>query len=84
MNDEVKKPKNPRAFPLPAQDIGIGASHGMTLRDYFAGQALLGLLNNMKIQNFMIKDKFKPEHSQGWHAQAAYQFADAMLSEREE
>ncbi len=29
---------NPQAFPVPASNFG----HGMTLRDYFAGQALAG------------------------------------------
>jgi hypothetical protein len=48
----------------------------MTLRDYFAGQALAGLI---------------PQYVQGGHpgqwavmvSAAAYEFADAMLAERE-
>lgn len=35
------------AFPSPADyEGGTGGSQGMTLRDYFAGQALQGLLAN--------------------------------------
>ena len=45
---------------------------GMTLRDYFAGQALTGMLAI-------------PEHGYGFSdaAHDAYKFADAMLTERQ-
>lgn len=52
------------AFPC-AHDKWI--QHGMTLRDYFAGQALTGL-------KYMVYD----EHT----AAKAYALADAMLEER--
>lgn len=45
--------------------------NGMSLRDYFAGQALTGILLEHKAGN--------PEY----FAKAAYDFADAMLKQRE-
>lgn len=40
---------------------------GMTLRDYFAGQALVAFLG----------------HDPNWNAEMAYRAADAMIAERE-
>lgn len=53
-----------------------GESMGMSLRDYFAGQALAGITGN--------KSFFGPTFQQHPNAAAefAYQCADAMLSER--
>lgn len=48
---------------------------GMTLRDYFAAQALNGLLACGEAHN---------EHTSSVTAAAAYQIADAMLAAREE
>lgn len=48
---------------------------GMTLRDYFAGQALAGILMNYTTQKFGASEKTVGE--------AAYQYADAMLAARE-
>lgn len=45
---------------------------GMTLRDYFAGQALMALI--MVIDGALDVDP---------HAVRAYEYADAMLKERE-
>ena len=51
---------------------------GMTLRDWFAGQALVGILASHPM----------PEHPQYWDwlsgiAVTPYRIADAMLAERE-
>ena len=47
-------------------------NEGMTLRDYFAGQALIGLLGNGY-----------PNNTDGAHyAKAAYHYADAMIAAR--
>ena len=56
---------NPNAFPATRHDTG------MTLRDYFAGQALAGILAN-------------PNWVGSWQdaAKHAYLSADAMLAER--
>lgn len=45
---------------------------GMTLRDWFAGQALAGLISSPNV--------FRPERLD--YAEAAYGFADAMLAAR--
>lgn len=55
------------AHPIVWQDAPYG---GMSLRDYFAGQAMVTRLEN---------------YSESWKelAESAYQIADAMLTERE-
>lgn len=65
------------AFPRPADEYsgGAGQEDGMTLRDWFAGQALVGLLS------------FSPgEGTEQMSAKAAaidaFAFADAMLARR--
>lgn len=67
-------PDNPKAFPL-LMDDGMHNS-GMTLRDYFAGQALCGImadpgvnLNNLSAYRAI--------------AEQSYGLADAMLTARE-
>jgi hypothetical protein len=50
-------------------------SEGMTLRDYFAGQALAGMLINYTTQKFGVGEQTC--------AKGAYEFADAMLAARE-
>jgi len=63
------------AFPIPTDDW-----RGMELRDWFAGQALAGMLT------------YYNEHRGDYHTNAtcevaakdAYQWADAMLKQREE
>lgn len=64
------------AFPLVKQKIGYHAdvvkdSEGLSIRDYFAGQALAGLMT--------LRSSSSPEG----YAQSAYMAADAMLKERE-
>ena len=64
------------AFPLPASTQPNGEhqwhEYGMSLRDYFAGQALAGLLTQL------AEDEFGPGH----FAKASYEMADAMLAAR--
>lgn len=62
------------AFPLPVTEWNRGNA-GMSMRDWFAGQALAVLLSN-------------PNHAVGQVTfmrigQDAYRFADAMLAARE-
>jgi hypothetical protein len=65
----LKKNGGP-AFPVPG-DANMNDQEGMFLRDYFAGQALAGMLADS-------------ERSGGFstYAKDAYSFADAMLRER--
>lgn len=60
-----------------AGEMFTGAEYGMTLRDYFAGQALAVVINTGfgKVNTSMqIND---------WCAMVAYEYADAMLKARE-
>ena len=67
------------AFPVldTTQNGNIGSlaclDSGMTLRDYFAGQALVGIITSD------CSDKMAAEP----RAKLAYRIADAMLAERE-
>ena len=47
----------------------------MSLRDYFAGQALFGILYDMSLTDLLPPRDISP-------AEAAYEIADAMLKER--
>ncbi len=67
-------PENPPAFPesvaVDHQDgLNFSRNKGMTLRDYFAGQVLAALANDLS----MDVDET---------CEACYGFADAMLAER--
>jgi hypothetical protein len=46
---------------------------GMTLRDYFAGQALTGIIANPNAKQGNL----------GWHVGEAYRYADEMLMRRQ-
>ena len=68
------------AFPCETYGIRNGKettipTNGMTLRDYFAGQALAGMLINYTTQKFGVGEETC--------AKGAYLFADAMLATRE-
>lgn len=67
---EALEPDIPAAFPMVIQTVqGAVASRGMTLRDWFAGQALAGLSAKNHAGGVSI-------------AKSAYALADAMLAER--
>ena len=55
--------------------------NGMTLRDYFAGQALAGLLANPTLD--VTNKSGDGESDSDIIAKACFYFADAMLAERE-
>jgi hypothetical protein len=69
------------AFPTVnyVQNAGVGASvmelrGGMTLRDYFAAEAMQGFISNTDLVHM-----YNPENMAKW----AYERADAMLKARE-
>ena len=66
--------KNPRAFQRPIGDNGVNEyseeQPSMTLRDYFAGQAMVGFTTSYELNYENI-------------AYMAYKQADAMIKERE-
>ena len=68
MNKDTSGP----AFPINANESADRCIYtGMTLRDYFAAKAMLGLLTSTRIS--------KPD----WIANDSYEMADAMLKARE-
>lgn len=76
----MDKPENPPAFPLADHYSHDGiplseGSQGMTLRDWFAGQALQGLCAQSQIHAM--------SHRSEDTASKAYRLADAMLAQRE-
>ena len=68
------------AFPIPAHIIGPheykDAMSGMTLRDWFAGQAIVACLDLDQQAKEYVKEEWE-----AWAA-SAYAMADAMLAER--
>lgn len=64
-----RKPKNQTAYPFDA----TVEDAGMSLRDYFAGQALTGMLANRKYDIYGVMS----------FAEESYHQADAMLKARE-
>lgn len=61
------------AFPQHANTGNMESwKHGMTLRDYFAGQALAAMRLGLLTSEIVIAG----------YAERAYQFADAMLKQR--
>ncbi len=77
MSEEIE---NPQAFPIGKTlyyEKGVACTHeghdGMDLRDYMAGQALVGMHANQYTYNW--KEEVK--------AKRAYESADAMLKARQ-
>ena len=71
------------AFPVP-NDANVNDQEGMSLRDWFAGQALCGILSGAEYENVKIAaDKRNLERSEVLAALALH-IADSMLKAREE
>ena len=68
----TKKPDGGNAFPA-ENEANMNGTMGMSLRDYFAGQALVGLTTKN------IGDPVTSKIVAGW----AYEVADAMIAARE-
>ena len=71
----------PQAFPVPGfyhpdspEDYDNWPRRGMTLRDWFAGAALVGILAHPEASGGLTHSEI---------ARASYDAADAMLEERE-
>ncbi len=72
-----------RAFPIQwtSHSGDIDGYEGMSLRDYFAGQALMGLCSQMPVKDITaICDGIK---GGAIEATAAYRLADKMLEVRD-
>lgn len=71
-----------QAFPMASGggEFGLRPVAGMTLRDYFAGQALAGMVNIIDWYNLPDTRIRVIDHCTG----AAYKIADSMLAARNE
>ena len=73
----MSQPENPSAFPeVPGDFNAYEGRAGMTLRDWFAGQALVGLMSHNAHDHCPLFGDGEP------FARDAYLVADAMLAER--
>lgn len=73
----MSDPKNPPAFPM--GDPVNGGYDGMTLRDWFAGQAMASMLTGVVTDS----GAYARGDCNAVIVQRAYVIADAMLAERE-
>ena len=69
----ISKENGDWAFPTNSEKMGV-ATTGMTLRQYFAGQALIGLLAKYGIDG--------QEHYMEQTVRDAYDMADKMIERR--
>ena len=69
----ISKENGDWAFPTHSDKMGVSTT-GMTLRQYFAGQALTGLLAKYGIDN--------QDHFMEQHARDAYGIAEKMMEYR--
>jgi hypothetical protein len=70
------------AFPTePNTQPGFYKQHGMTLRDYFAGQALAGIIAKSPYKSGTLAE-MKASGDLKARSAAAYAYADAMLEAR--
>ena len=74
------KPENPPAFPSPTDrtqsgEVNSWQEYGMSMRDWFAGMALQGILAQ-PLDSFCAFDP-------GLCAMSAFEYADAMLTARQ-
>lgn len=83
--------ENPSAFPVnttnAANPGAYEADPGMTLRDWFAGKAVVGILSNSEYVHDGAEPtnsalSCSPESFAGWVARGSYLVADAMFAER--
>ena len=59
---------------FPSADMGNGIIGGMSIRDYFAGQALVGYCHSLKFRGATSDEQL---------AKYSFDLADEMLAERE-
>lgn len=88
MDDETKPPPPDGGPAFPLSDIGMYGHHGMSLRDWFAGQALAGSLANSEgihaetEPTMAILSGERRASFARFLAVQAYALADAMLEVR--
>lgn len=60
--------------------VGEKMHDGLTIRDYFAGQALIGILSGKYGE---VQDSLSDKSYKDAVAKVAYEFSDAMLTSRQ-
>lgn len=72
------------AFPIECNIVnGYRDDSGMTLRDWFAGQTIIGLMASRESQVALFGDASAAgQDTSTYIAEAAYEMADAMLAEK--
>lgn len=79
---------NPQAFPSMREKPLIGGARyrddvpGMSLRDWFAGKILTGVMACRELQSAMAPPEMTNPEANAAIAAAVYRIADAMLAER--
>lgn len=79
----MNKPDGGPAFPMPASDGFHEQQSGMSLRDWFAGQAMRGCLANPDISKSAARCKVTTAEFRADISRAAYLMADEMIAARE-
>ena len=84
----MKIPSNDGGPAFPSDNFGQPPQRGMTLRDYFAGQALAAVCSGIEVEvdKLDADGKYAEQNMKALHECAgirAYLYADAMLSARE-
>jgi len=87
--NKAKKETGGQVYPQLKRRLGnswsgeLDSTDGLLIRDYFAGQAIIGISLSMginkKYANFVQSTKEEPNQ---WSAITAYKIADAMIKER--
>jgi hypothetical protein len=82
MSETMGAPENPAAFPMTGEGFSSPqySQYGMTLRDYFAGQALAGGTSGMTGLADFTPGEIAEEAR--LMAMACYMLADALLAAR--
>ena len=76
MKDQTHLMSQPKGDDTWMQKTG-GFARDMTLRDWYAGLAMQGMLSNEKLHKQIL------EAGQSWIEESAWMVAEAMLKERE-
>lgn len=86
MSDYIAKHTGGSAFPVPVSEDRYTGEPGMSLRDYFAAQAI-GAVIRQCAADLQVRDLLNNQaagiSAAGYLALKAYEIADAMLAERD-
>lgn len=86
MDDDINKYGGP-AFPVSIPGCGDNGWQGISVRDYFAGQAMVGICGNFSSEPHVASELIRSAKEHGVPASIrlaaiCYDYADAMLTVR--